>query len=397
MAGLTALGDASRVEFYPLHIGEPENDQQVVGRTETGEFIALPPEGVALIRWLQEGLSLGEVKERFASAYGQAPELAEFVEGLADCGFVRRAGDWTHAAPQAEQQQRPRGWQLFGSIPAASLAWLRSWPVRQISRALWVVVPGFLLLRPDLIPAAADAWVHGRVVVNALILTVLTWLLMALHEMAHLLAVRAEGCSGYLAVSHRLHYLVAHVDMSSVRTLPRARRYGPYLAGMTWDLAVLLICLVLRSAGVGGAVPGLAAYLLAVSLVFQFGFFMRTDIYYVFANWLDLGNLLQDTQRWLVNLVRRRSVYDLSAVPARELRIVKWYALFYLVGVAVVVGQFVVMGLPLLVRFLLQATVGVARGPATADFWDGLLFFALAVGNFGALAYVAWRERRRQA
>ncbi|HWI51682.1 MAG TPA: hypothetical protein VNT01_06030 [Symbiobacteriaceae bacterium] len=396
---MITLTEASLVEFYPLHIGEPENDQQVVGRADTGEFIALPVEGVALIRWFQDGLAAGEVKRRFTSQFGQAPDLDEFVEGLADCGFVRRVDGWNHVPPHSVTV-RPQGWQLFGGIPAGRLAWLFSIPMRLLYLSIWVAVPGLLIARPGLIPSAGDAWVHPRVMVNALILMMATWALIFLHELAHLLAVRARGCSGYLAVSHRLHYLVAQVEMSSVRTLPRAVRYGPYLAGMTWDMAVLLACLLLRIFGVGGAVPGLVAYVVALSLVFQFGFFMRTDVYYLFVNWLDLGNLMADTQHWLVNLfmrlLGRRPPHDLSAVPVRELRIVRWYAGFYLLGVVIVVGQFILLGLPLAVRFAAQAGASLGRGPATVDFWDGLLFFALAGANFGTVAFVAWRERRRR-
>jgi len=396
---MITLTEASLVEFYPLHIGEPENGQLVVGRADTGEFIALPAEGVALVRWFQDGLPAGEVKRRFAAQFGQAPELDEFVAGLADCGFVRRVDGWSHVPPPSVAA-RPRGWQLFGGIPADRLAWLFSFPMRLLYWSVWVAVPVLLLIRPGLIPLAADAWVHPRVMVNALILMVATWALIFLHEMAHLLAVRARGCSGYLAVSHRLHYLVAQVEMSSVRTLPRSLRYGPYLAGMTWDMAVLLVCLLLQVFGVETAVPGLVAYVVAPSLVFQFGFFMRTDIYYLFVNWLDLGNLMADTQRWLVNLLMRllgrRPPHDLSAVPVRELRIVRWYAGFYLLGVLIVVGQFIMLGLPLAVRFAAQAGASLARGPATVEFWDGLLFFALAGANFGAVAWASWRERRRR-
>jgi hypothetical protein len=105
---------------------------------------------------------------------------------------------------------------------------------------------------------------------------------------------------------------------------------------------------------------------------------------------------MQDTQRWLVNLAHRvighDAPHDLSAVPARELRIVRWYAGFYVVGVAVAVGQVVLLGLPVLVRFMHQAVAGLAGGPAHTAFWDGAGFLAVVAANFGLLAIVLWRD-----
>ena len=44
------LSDSSVVGLHPLHIGEERDGETEVGRPETGVFVSLPAEGVALVR-----------------------------------------------------------------------------------------------------------------------------------------------------------------------------------------------------------------------------------------------------------------------------------------------------------------------------------------------------------
>lgn len=399
MRGFT-LTDRSVVEFYPLHIGQADQGEHEVGRPDTGDFISLPPEGVQLLTWLQAGLPLGVVKEQFAEEYGQAPDLEDFLEALAECHFLRRVDDQVleEMVPMSEVRPSRRGWVVLAQLPPERVRWLHSWPMYVVYAAVWIAVPTLLVRFPSLLPTPARAWVSQSVIANALALAVLGWGVVCLHEVAHMLAAKSYGCSSALTISHRLHLLVAQTDLTAVRTLPRRQRYGPYLAGMTNDMGILLLCLLLQIAAIPSPLPAVLAYLAALDLVWQSAFFLRTDLYYVFATALRLGNLLQDTQRWLLNraarVIGRPAPYDLSAVPPRELAIIRWYALFYLVGVGVVLGGFFILGLPLLLQFVRQAIMDMAVGPTRLVFWDGLAFLALVLLNFGVLGWLLWRDQR---
>lgn len=398
MASVT-VEDERVVELQPLHIGE----EGEVGRPETGVFVELPPEGVDLIRWLAAGLPLGEVKRRFADRYGQAPDLEEFLSGIAECGFVRESPEEPETPTGMPERSTarpapPRGWHLLAGLPAERVSWVLARPMKVLYAAIWLGVPVLLALRPGLVPSPADAWLHPSVIVNGLALTLLGWTLVLLHELAHLVALRAVGCSGSVVLSHRLHFLVAQANMTAVRTIPRARRYGPYLAGMTWDATVLMGSLLLRAAGAGGPLPGALAYLAGMHLAFQLAFFMRTDVYYVFTNLFRLGNLMEDTRRFIADLVRRGlrrpARHDLTRIPARELRLVRWYGVFLVLGVAITLGQLGLYGAPVLVRFAGESAAGLARGVTSPAFWDAAAFLGMTAANFGLLAYVMVRDRR---
>jgi hypothetical protein len=400
MAALTLDADTV-VALYRLHIGEERDGEAEVGRPETGTFIGLPSEGVALVRWLADEVPLRQVGERFMAAYGQEVDVVGFVRELSGCGFINSIDGCPLVDESPDEiAAEPRGWRLFAGLPQSRVAWLLSRPARACYVAIWVAVLALLVTRTDLRPSADGAFLNIGVLGNLAVLTGLGWLLVFMHEVAHLVAVRARGCSASLDLSHRLHLLVAQTDMTSVRVLPRNERFAPYLAGMTWDATVLLSCMLLQAGDVHSQVPQMIAYLLSMSLLFELGLYLRTDVYYVVTNVLRLGNLMQDTRRWLTNLaargVRSAPRHDLSDIPPRELRLVRWYAIFAVVGVAITIGQFVLLGLPLLLRFARDAASGLHTGPGNLSFWDSTGLLAVLATQFGLLFIGVVRERRRR-
>jgi putative peptide zinc metalloprotease protein len=170
--------------------------------------------------------------------------------------------------------------------------------------------------------------------------------------LAHLITVRARGVTGALTLSRRMYLLVAQTDMSGVRTLPRAERYAPYLAGMTLELMLLLGCILLRLAGVAEPIPAVLAYLIVIQLFFQFVVFLRTDLYYVLTNWLHAGNLagdaLQILRHWRRRIFGSGGNIDVSEIPVRERRMANWYLVLYVMGVAAAVVNLVAFVLPVL-------------------------------------------------
>ncbi|MDT5025576.1 MAG: hypothetical protein QOE61_2002 [Micromonosporaceae bacterium] len=402
----TTVQQQRTVVLHPLHIGEIEDGAAEVGRPETGVFVSLPEQGVEIIRDLQRGLTLAEVSANFAERYGEPPDLDDFLTALTDCGFVRQVGDERvdatpvgadpAAGPAVPQM---RGWPLLSSLPTERVAWLVSRPAIIGWVLMWLAVPVIFAARPDLIPTGTDGRIGLGVAGDAVALTILGWSLVFVHEVAHLVAVRARGCTGVLRLSHRLHLLAAETDMSSVRSLPRSQRYVPYLAGMTFTVTALLLTLVARLAGLHGQPIPAIGFLCLVTLLLELAFFMRTDVYYVIVTSLRLGNLMSDTWHFIGNqiarVLRRPRPYDLSSVPARELRIVRWYSLVLVSGVVIVVGQFLLLGLPLLISFVRDAVGRIADGPGTVGFWDAVVLLLLTVAHFGTLGVVAVRRRLR--
>ncbi|RKN45248.1 hypothetical protein [Micromonospora endolithica] len=412
----SALTDTTVVWLHPLHIGESEDGVCEVGRVDTGDFIELPAEGVDLVRWLGEGLPLGEVRRRFAERYGTEPDLADFLDGMASCGFLRvdaatgdggatvgsggpATGAGTPLSPGAGPSRR--GVAVLANLPPHRVSWLLAPPMRLLYVGSWLTVPLLLVLVPSLRPTPADAFLLDGVLANALVVAAVAWMLVLLHELAHAATVRALGVTGRLSISRRLWFLVAQTEMSAVRSVPRRRRYAPYLAGLTWDLLLMSACLVLQLAGLHEQLVRGVVYTLTLSVVYQFLVFMRTDIYYVLGNWLRLGDLMGDTRRWLANqtrrLVGRGPGHDLGGVPARELRIIRWYAPFYLLGSLAVTAALLALTVPAMVTMVGLAIDGLDSPVDGLAFWNGVGFLALVALQLATFGWVFVTERRTAA
>ena len=187
IATAPALSKTTHVELYPLHIGG-DPDEPEIGRVDTGTFIALPPEGMEILTMLEAGLSVGQIETRFAEKFGQAPDLDDFVQAITGCGFVR-AIDGIPIATDEAQVQPSAGWQLLANLATDRVAWLLSGPMKWVYAMIWAGALLLFVLRPNVVPNADLAWVHPRVMANAVLLTLLGWALAGSHEVAHLLAM----------------------------------------------------------------------------------------------------------------------------------------------------------------------------------------------------------------
>src|SRR5260370_9139828 len=137
-----------RLELHKLAM-RGDAEEWIVGRPETGEFIALPEDGRRALVLLGQGLPVQDVHARLLAETGTDIDVADFVVAIADLGFVASADG--RALPQAP-------------IPRPTLAWLMPQHVRWALHpgaavgviALAVAAAGSLALPPPLVPRYHD-------------------------------------------------------------------------------------------------------------------------------------------------------------------------------------------------------------------------------------------------
>jgi hypothetical protein len=284
---------------------------------------------------------------------------------------------------------------------------------------LWIV--WVWSTRPGLLPRASDYFYHPSVTITVISLWVIGWVEIAFHEFWHFLAARSRGVKADFSLSTRLTFIVAQTDVSGVWSIPREKRYIIYLAGMMFDalwIATLLGLLVLNDSGTI-SLPVLV-YKLFKALIFgqfwviiwQFQFFMRTDVYYVAANWLNCKNLAGDSRMlvrfWLWKLFGRWplprswkaswSSADLNLIPFHEMRSVRIYLPFYLIGSAIALGRFFFNTLPIAWGLIVRSVLVLAQGWTNnqAAFIDALIYTLFSASTWGLLAFLILRNRRRR-
>ncbi|UFJ42857.1 hypothetical protein LOK74_10345 [Brevibacillus humidisoli] len=246
-----------------------------------------------------------------------------------------------------------------------------------------------------MIPQHADLFFSPSLSISLIVAFATGWVLVFLHELAHLMAARSLGVGSRIGLSHRLVFAVAETNMSNIVLLPPAKRYRAYFAGMAWDVTFLSLGIwVLFAHDVGWlSVPiEVVAFLqmvnliIIMSLVFQFMFFMETDIYYVFTTLFRCQNLLANTRLYLRRFFFRLSDDELAMweyVTDHEKKVIQWYGWFYLFGLGWTVWFFYAFQLQIAIDFIVRIVGNIYHQSIFSwAFVDGMLLILLTLVPF---------------
>jgi putative peptide zinc metalloprotease protein len=368
----------SRVRVHPFTV-QQEGEEFVLGRSG-GAYIAVPGEAIEILETLHGGKTLSETQELFFERHGERPDLDEFLAGLASRGFVEPiATDDTSPA-----QGPPLILPADDEAEAGAIPTLARWLFGRIALTLYtltILTAGVaIVLHPTIVPGRSSLFCPQHRTLNGLLLFAFTCFSISIHEIGHLLAARSVGVRSRIGIGHRLWVVVAETDLSGLWSVPRRQRYLPLLAGCIVDLvaaALLLFVLFAESmhwlrlsAGLHQLVSAMI-FVDLMRILWQCYLFVRTDVYYVIATLTGCKNLIEDTVAFLRNQLARRIPtlrrIDQSAIPPREMRVVRVYSVIWLAGRLLSLGVLVFVIFPLAafyVRSLAAACrLGIAAHP----------------------------------
>jgi len=367
-----------------------QGEDVVIGRVDTGVFLAIPPDAVEILEELAAGKNIGEVSDSYQRKYGSVPDLDDFLDLLEAKGIVNSDSIDTESKPLVRKGP-PATRQIryhFAGFPESIARTLFGKPVLTASLLLVLYAVYLCVQHPSLIPRAADLYFPDHQTLSWVILLAAGYGALFAHEMAHLVAAKALGISSRLGISHRLWYLVAETDLTGLWSVPRAKRFLPLLAGMILDATSgsLLIVVVFSASSHWIALPVFlvrvikaTAFAYLMRMAWQCLLYMRTDLYYVIAGCFNCKSLMQDTENYLHNqiakvLPRKRTV-DQSAIPSAERRIIRIYSLIWIAGRIEAIVLLGIVTIPLAIRYFRSFgdafRIGYAANPSS--FVDALL------------------------
>ncbi len=223
---MTAQLDLDRpLRLHPLTYLE-EGDEVTVGRADTDSYGLFPPDGAALVRYLEAGNSPRAAAQWYREQYGEEVDVEEFLDVLEELDLLVPDGEEAAAAQTV-------GWQRLGRALFSPLAWLGY--ALLIGGAIAAVVRH---------PALGPSYNHLFFTRSSLTLLTLGIVLgqipfLLLHESFHALAGRRLGLNSKLSIGRRFYYVVFVTSLDGLVAVPRRKRYLPMLAGMLLDVLVL--------------------------------------------------------------------------------------------------------------------------------------------------------------
>ncbi len=125
------------------------------------------------------------------------------------------------------------------------------------------------------------------------------------------------------------------------------------------------------------------AYITLLRFLWQFSFYLRTDLYYVIMTALGCVDLQNTTRAYVRHLFftffrRADKMEDEAQWHPRDRQVVRWYTPVYLGGYAVSIGLLLFVGAPLTIQLLSMMIAHLLHG-ISADpggFLDAMIFLA---------------------
>lgn len=411
----------TRVSVHPF-TRQLENGEMIIGRPDTGVFLALPIEAVEVLDQLAGGRTVGEVRDLFQQRHGELLDMDDFLGFLESRGLVQGANGKRNGHPIAAAAPSS-----VASVPAPIRYHFTNIPqkVAQIffNGTALILYGGLVLtalaivaLEPSLLPRQhAMHFVEDRTL-KTVGLLLISYLAVFNHEMGHLIAARARGVNTRLGISHRLWFLVAESDLTGLWSIPKRERYLPLLAGPLVDAVTSALLLIVLAADHWSwlTLPETArqlataiCFVLGMQIIWQCFFFVRTDFYYVVVNLFNCRNLLNDTEGYLRNrlarLLGRAEPVDLSSLPPAEMRVVRAYSVVWLLGRLLATGLLLFVSIPFMVHYFGDLATALRAGWSghAYNFVDALIMallsvipFLLGMGLWIRSLVLAWKRRR---
>jgi hypothetical protein len=381
---MTSFAHDTPVRLHPLTF-LPEHGEVVVGRTDIDSYAVFPEDGAALLRELQDGCTPAQAADWYAGRYAERVDIDEFLATLHALEFV--------TDEPVTQPAEPARWQRLGRAVFSAPAWILYGALMVAAVAIWHADPRFA-------PHPHNVFFSHYLVLVELTVFGGQLVLALIHECFHVLAARRIGVRCTVRVSRRLYFPVFETVLDGLVVVPRRRRYLPILAGMLADVLAIAGLTV-----IAWLVPAVAGVCLALAFTtiprfaWQFYFYLRTDVYFLFTTALgcvDLDTVTRGVLRNRLNRLRRRPLLDEDDWHPRDRRVARWYAPLHVAGYTASLVMLVLVVVPLSWRFFSAAFERIAAGGGSAQFWDSTLLMTITFGQLALAAALAWRERRNR-
>jgi putative peptide zinc metalloprotease protein len=383
----------SRITMVPIEIRK-DHKHYIVEDKLSGEFYEMPEVCIDAINLINQGVMLADIesvlKEKFPK---EDIDLIDFAEQLLELELIDNIDNIKANKQQAQNDQMGFLW----ISPNVGKFFFNKFTLSLYS-TIFILNIIIIILNPSLFPHREDIFVFDIMVMNVFFWLVVSFVFVLIHELGHILALRAQNLPTKLEVSHRMFFIVLTTDMSSVWKLKPKERNVLFLAGLSFDSVLLFISLAVQLLLPAGhwflhGLMSLAVFDIVLRMLFQCCIYMKTDLYFVFENVSGCYNLMENAKQ----TIRQKfsflnSKASEEVVFSGEKKTVFIYSLFYFLGVILTVVLYFMYYIPEVIYAAKKLLPGFVQPPTSLPFWDAVVF-SLQVSIFIILLLYSWRKK----
>ncbi|HLG75774.1 MAG TPA: hypothetical protein VKX46_05130 [Ktedonobacteraceae bacterium] len=300
---------AMRVRFVPFTLAQNER-QAVIGRNHNSDYLEFEAIGGEIISRLDAGKTIAEVQREVEALAATDVDVASFVEDLQALGYV------TLLDPEEIHPGSARV-SLASRSRINSICWRGFLALSSLALLFTIVT---LFRQPSLLPPASALILPATPLIGALLaLLLVDSIVTAFHEGAHVLVGRWHGLSPRIKMGRRGLWFVIETDLTGVWQLEKRWRWQPIVAGLMSDMTLAALALLVTQHTEPYTFPHdvahMALLLILAKMLWQCQWYLRTDLYFLFAALGDIGDLSQLAWQRL----RQRTAAGQSATDAGRL------------------------------------------------------------------------------
>lgn len=368
------LKDSSKITSFKL-VSQPANDGKIfLGSLATDFFI------VADSYWepLVEIMKKGEVSiAKIAKMMGEegTTKIKLMVLSLAQAKLIHKIdGKVIYSSSKKKDN--------YIDLLFSKISFFLTNPIFTITNIILALVLFVVFSDINRVPKSQDFFWNPLFSINLLSAFIFTWITVFEHEIAHLAVAKIYGLKGELRLAHRLNFLVAETDFPGIYSVSKAKRITIFLSGIIVDMATtsMLYFLYLQNK----EIVILKQFILLewLSILWQFFFYMKTDIYYVVKEIVGIPDLYTYSKEKIVSFLKREQFTPV--LTERENVIVSVYAGILFFGTALGLFRYGFYHIPILFKTFAGAFVEVFKGTNVVDgvitiFIEGISLLLLGV------------------
>jgi putative peptide zinc metalloprotease protein len=344
------IRDDSKIDFSNIS-WRKEDQFYIVWVEGTSNFIELDENSFRAYKLLNDGNTPEKVSEALKNLYKKTYDVKNFIYELLEIGFISAID----SIPISSVSKTKKN---FAFLKKQYVSWIYSKPFLLLYLTFILLAFFVLLFNPKYLPSYSDFFLFENYIFNLAIFFSVGLVLIFFHELAHLIAGKVVGVDSYFSIGLRLYIPVAETNLTQLWSVPRKKRYLPFLAGMLNDTLLLsLMVFILWFIDLNpnsfllqiSAFARLTILLLYYSLIWQFLLFIRTDIYFAISNFFRCRNLYSDSWNFILNFflkVFKRKQLEQN-IPQKELKVIKIYAPIMFFSTILALLLFAIFALPI--------------------------------------------------
>ncbi|MDR7077093.1 hypothetical protein J2Y03_002116 [Neobacillus niacini] len=385
----------STLSMVPIEIRK-DNKRYIIEDQTSGEFFEMPEVCIDAISMICKGEQLGDIERVLKRNYpDEDVDLLDFAQQLIELDLIDKID-----GNKVEIQHKAKAKLGFIWISPRIGKFFFNHFTYLLYGAVFIINIILFLLHPSLFPRHDDIFVFDIMVINLIFWMVFTFLFVLIHELGHVLAMRAHNLPTKLEIGHRMFFVVLLTDMSSVWKLTPKDRNVLFLAGLCFDSVLLFISLIVQLMFPNGhwfiiGLMNLAVFDAVLRVIYQCCFYMKTDLYFVFENITGCYNLMEMAKQTISKKFSFfKSKSSEEVVFSEEIKTVFLYSIFYFLGVIITIVLYIIYFIPEIIYAGKQLLPGFAQPPTSLQFWDALIF-SLQVSIFIILLLYSWWKKYR--